>query len=263
MTKIDKTAIIHDSAVIGENVEIGPFAYIGEEVTIGDGTIIKNHVSIDKWATIGKECIIYPHASISSAPQDLKYNSEKSFVKIGDKNTIRECVTINRGTFKDETTIIGSNNLLMAYSHVAHNCILGNNIVIANAGTLAGHVEVDDNVVIGGLTGIHQFCHIGKMAMIGGCSKVIKDILPYNMADGHPAVPRGLNILGLRRNKIDKSEISALKQAFRIMFKKELNTTQALEELNNEIKDSKLVEETIAFINNSERGISKKGDSND
>lgn len=263
MQKIDKTAVIHPSAIIGDNVEIGPFSYIGEEVTIGDGTIIKNHVSIDKWAEIGKNCIIYPHASVSSAPQDLKYKGDKSFTKIGDSNTIRECVTINRGTLKDEVTVIGNNNLLMAYSHVAHNCIVGNNIVLANAGTLAGHVEVGDNAVIGGLTGVHQFCHIGKMAMIGGCSKVVKDILPYTISDGHPATPHGLNILGLRRNNIDKKEISALKNAFRIIFKQNLNTTQALEAIEKEITDSTTVAETVEFIKNCTRGISKKGDAND
>lgn len=263
MTKIHKTAIIDPSANIGKDVEIGAYAYVGEEVTIGDGTILKNHASIDKWATIGKNCTIFPFASISAAPQDLKYKGEKSFVTIGDNNTIRECVTINRGTFQDEVTLIGSNNLFMAYSHVGHNCILGNNIVIANSGTLAGHVEIEDNVVIGGLTGIHQFCHVGKMAMIGGCSKVIKDILPYNIADGHPAAPRGLNILGLRRNGIAKSEISALKNAFKIIFKQNLNTTQALELLSSEIEDSAAVTETIEFIKKSNRGISKKGDANE
>lgn len=263
MTKIDKTAIIHPSAKIGKNVEIGPYAHVGEEVTIGDGTILKNHASIDKWAEIGKNCTIFPFASVSSAPQDLKYKGDKSFTKIGDNNTIRECVTINRGTFEGEVTVIGDNNLFMAYSHVGHNCIVGNNIVIANSGTLAGHVEIGDNVVIGGLTGIHQFCHIGKMAMIGGCSKVVKDLLPYTISDGHPAVPRGLNVLGLRRNGVAKSELSALKAAFKIVFKQNLNTSQALEALKAELSDSDTVKETIEFIENSNRGISKKGDSND
>jgi len=256
MKKIHPTAIISTEAIIEDGVEIGPYSVIEGNVKIGENCIIGPHVQISGWTEIGKNCKIFKGAVIGSIPQDLKYKGEKTFLKIGDNNIIREFVTINPGTSKGEWTIIGNNNLLMAYSHIAHNCVLGNNIIISNVGTLAGHVKVDDYAIIGGVVGVHQFCKIGKHSIIGGCSKVTKDILPFIMADGHPAIPCGINTVGLKRRNFDKEKIELIESAYKIIFRSGFNIGEAVLKLEG-INKCEEIKEIIEFIKASERGIAK------
>ncbi len=254
---IHPTAIVHPQAVIGPGVSIGPYARIGADVKIGEGTEIGSSCVLDGNTHIGKHCRIFSGAVIGSIPQDLKYKGEKTQVIIGDDNVIREYVTINLGTVDKGKTIIGNSNLLMAYSHVAHDCFIGNNVVIANVGTLAGHVTVEDRAIIGGLTAVHQFVRIGTMSITGGCSKVVKDIPPYAMADGHPARAYGLNSIGLSRAKVAKESVRKLKTAFKILFKMRLSTSSALKKITEDISADSYLSVLIDFIKNSSRGICK------
>jgi len=257
MNKIHPTAIISPEVEIGDNVEIGPYAIIEGKIKIGDNCKIFPFAHIQGYTEIGENTKIFTGAIIGSIPQDLKYKGDITYLKIGKNNTIREYVTINPGTSAGEETIIGDNNLIMAYAHIAHNCKVGNNVIIANSGTLAGHVEIDDYAIIGGLVGIHQFCRIGKHSIIGGCSKVIMDIIPYIMADGHPARPYGLNIIGLKRRNFSEEKIKILNEAYKIIFKSGLNTSQALKKLE-EMNDCEEVKDIIEFIKSSKRGIAKE-----
>jgi len=246
--KIHNTAIIDKSAKLAKDVEVGPYSVIGPNVKIGAGTKIGSHCVIDRWTAIGKNCRIFASAAIGGIPQDLKFKGERSFVKIGDNNTIREFVTINRGTTRDSTTKIGNNNLLMAYAHIAHNCNIGNNVIIANACAMAGYVSVEDKVIIGGMVGIHQFVNIGTMAIIGGCSKVVRHIPPYAMVDGHPTKNYGLNIIGLNRAGISKKAKLSLNHAFKILFNSGLSLPHALKEIQNTIPPTKEVKHLIHFL---------------
>ncbi len=246
--KIHPTAIIDKKAKLGENVAVGPYAIIGPNVKIGSGTSVGGHCVIDEWTTIGKNCKIFTGAAIGGISQDLKFKGERSFVKIGNNNTIREFVTINRATKKDSATQIGDDNLIMAYTHIAHDCKIGNKDVIANGVTMAGHVTIEDRVILGGLVGIHQFVHIGTMSIIGGCSKVVKHIPPYAMADGHPARIYGLNIIGLNRTGISAKSKANLKHAFRILFNSGLSLPHALKEIQNAIPPSKEIRILAHFL---------------
>jgi len=257
MNKIHPTAIISPEVEIGDNVEIGPYAIIEGKVKIGDNCKIFPSVHIQGYTEIGENTKIFTGAIIGSIPQDLKYKGDITYLKIGKNNTIREYVTINPGTSSGEETIIGDNNLIMAYAHIAHNCKIGNNVIIANSGTLAGHVEIDDYAIIGGLVGIHQFCRIGKHSIIGGCSKVVMDIIPFIMADGHPARPYGINVIGLKRRNFSDEKIKILNSVYRIIFKSGLNTSQALKKLE-EMNDCEEIKEIIEFIKSSQRGIAKE-----
>jgi UDP-N-acetylglucosamine acyltransferase len=258
MTNIHATAIIEPSAEIADDAIIGPFCIIGNNVKIDSGSIIISHVNIEGNTSIGKNCKIFPHASLGTPPQDFKYKGEKTFLIIGDNNVIREYVTINRATGMEEwTTRIGSNNYFMAYSHVAHNSIIGNRVVIANAGTLAGHVHVEDNAIIGGLTGLHQFTRVGCYAIVGACSGVSKDVLPFSCASGIHARTYGLNFIGLRRHGFSKERIHSIKKAFRFLFQSKLNTSQALEKIQQEISNSPDVDHLVEFIKDTKRGICK------
>ena len=257
MNKIHPTAIISPEVEIGDNVEIGPYAIIEGKIKIGDNCKIFPFAHIQGYTEIGENTKIFTGAIIGSIPQDLKYKGDITYLKIGKNNTIREYVTINPGTSAGEETIIGDNNLIMAYAHIAHNCKVGNNVIIANSGTLAGHVEIDDYAIIGGLVGIHQFCRIGKHSIIGGCSKVVMDIIPFIMADGHPARPYGLNIIGLKRRNFSEEKIKILNEAYKIIFKSGLNTSQALKKLE-EMNDCEEVKDIIEFIKSSKRGIAKE-----
>jgi UDP-N-acetylglucosamine acyltransferase len=257
MKKIHPTAVISPEVEIGEDVEIGPYAVIEGNVKIGDRCIIGPFVHIQGYTEIGENNRIFTGAVVGSIPQDLKYKGEITYLKIGKNNTIREFVTINPGTSKGEETIIGDNNLIMAYCHIAHNCVIKNNVIMANYAALAGHVVVEDYVIIGGLTGVHQFCKIGKHSIIGGASKVTMDILPYIMADGHPAKPYGINVVGLKRRNFSKDKIEILEKAYKIIFRSGLNTSEALEKLE-EINNCKEIEDIIGFIKSSERGIAKE-----
>ena len=257
MIKIHKTAVVDKKAKLDDGVEIGPYAIIGPHVTIKADTKIGSHCVIDGWTTLGKGNKLFTGAVIGSQTQDLKAKGEKSFVQIGDRNTFREYITVNSGTDKNTKTVIGNDNLFMAYSHIAHNCIVGNKIVIANLGTLAGHVVVEDSAIIGGMVAIHQFTKIGKMAIIGGCSKVVKDVVPFSIADGHPARIYGLNLVGLKRNGISDKTRSELKQAFRTLFASKSPISSALQNVESKDLKSKEVRHLVEFIKESERGIAR------
>ncbi|MBN1547680.1 MAG: acyl-ACP--UDP-N-acetylglucosamine O-acyltransferase [Syntrophaceae bacterium] len=252
---IHPTAIISSDAHLDDGVTIGPYAIIGPEVRIGKNTTIGSHVVIERLTDIGESCKIDQFASIGGDPQDLKYKGEKTKVIIGNHNTIREFATVNRGTTSDiGATIIGDHNLLMAYSHVAHNCKLGNRIVMANAANLAGHIHVEDYAIIGGLTGVHQFTRIGAHCIIGGASAVNKDVPPYTMASGNHAKLYGLNQIGLRRRGFSEETIAALKHAYRIVFRMALLRKDALEKVKDEVPDFPEVRQFIEFIASSTRG---------
>ena len=252
---IHSTAIVSKKAKLADDIIVGPYSIIGDFVTVGAGTKIGAHCSLDGNTTIGKSCEIFTGAVIGSRPQDLKYKGEKSFLEIGDANIIREYCTFNSGTEDGASTRVGSNNLFMAYSHIAHDCTVGDNCIIANNGTLAGHVTIEDRAVVGGLVAIHQFVKIGVLSIIGGCSKVVQDIPPYSTCDGHPARVFGLNLVGLRRHKISKESIKELNHAFKILFNSGLTVKHALERIEKEVKQTCEVSHLVNFIKTSERGI--------
>ncbi|MDD3050543.1 MAG: acyl-ACP--UDP-N-acetylglucosamine O-acyltransferase [Candidatus Cloacimonetes bacterium] len=257
MTNIHSTAIIAPDAKIGKDVEIGPFCIIGNNVEIGDNCRLVSNVIVDGNTTIGKNNIFYHSSVIGTAPQDLKYRGEVTRLIIGDNNTVREFATINRSATMDEPTRVGNNNLLMTYSHIAHNCQLGNGIILANSVNLAGHIHIDDFVTIGGITAVHQFVKIGKFAFIGGASGVKKDVPPFTRGEGMPYIVSGLNSVGLQRRGFAEEIIRSVKQIYRIFYRSGLNTAQALAEadkLNDLNVEQKMF---IEFVRNSERGITK------
>jgi UDP-N-acetylglucosamine acyltransferase len=246
---IHKTAIIDPDAKISSNVEIGPYTIIGPNVEIEDGVSIQSHVNITGYTKIGKNNKIYPFASIGNDPQDLKYKGEKTELIIGEGNVIREYTTINPGTIGGGgITKIGNNSLFMIGAHLAHDCIIGNNVVIANNAAIAGHAEINDNVVIGGNCGVQQYTRIGRMAMIGGMTGVSRDVIPYGLSTGNRNFLNGINIVGLRRNKISNKEIIGLTEAYKEIFKTD-SLNDNLSKLNGEFKENSLVKEVVEFIN--------------
>jgi len=254
--KIHPTAIISPDAHLEEGVEIGPYSIIGSDVKIGKNTLIGPHTVIDDYTHIGEGNHIFQFCSIGAPPQDLKFGGEKTRVIIGNFNTIREFVTIHRSTTADiGTTIIGDHNLLMAYTHVAHNCKLDNNIIMSNAATLAGHIHIEDYAIISGLTGIHQFCRIGEHCMIGGASAVVKDIPPYVIAQGNHAKLFGLNLIGLKRRNFSEKTIKAISEAYRIIFRSKLLMEDAIKKAEAEVENLPEVNHFIKFIKESERGV--------
>lgn len=248
-------ASIHPEAKIGANVIIGPYVTIEKNVVIGDGTMIMPHATILDGARIGKNCRIFPCAVISGEPQDLKFQGEETTAEIGDNTTIREGVTINRGTASKGKTVIGKNCLIMAYCHVGHDCFLGDNIIISNCTQLAGEVTIDDNAVISGGVLVHQFSRIGAHTMIQGGSKVIKDIPPYITAGRDPLCFVGLNSIGLRRRGYTIEQIDRIQHIYRLVYQSALNTTQALEQMEKELPESEERTYIETFIKNSPRGI--------
>lgn len=248
---------VNTGANIARNVVIEPFVTIEKNVNIGSGTWIGSNVTIMEGATIGKNCRIFPGAVISAIPQDLKFGGEKSEVIIGDNTTIRECVTINRGTKATGKTIIGNDCLLMAYSHIAHDCIIGNNCVIVNGVALGGHITIGDWVIIGGLSAVHQFVHIGAHAMVSGGALVRKDVPPYVKAAREPLSFVGINSIGLRRRGFTDSKIQEIQNVYRILFQSNNNNTQAITKIEAELSVSPERDEIISFIQNSGRGIMK------
>ena len=254
--QIHPAAIVSKKAKLAEDLTVGPHSVIGDDAVIAAGVKIGSHCVIEGNTSIGKNCEIFTGAVIGSRPQDLKYKGEKVFLEIGDGNIIREYCTFNPGTAEgDSKTVVGNNNLFMAYSHVAHDCIIGNNCVIANNGTLAGHVTIEDMAVVGGLVAIHQFVRVGTLSIIGGCSKVVQDIPPYSTCDGHPARVYGLNLIGLRRQKLAKDSIEALSHAFKILFYSGLLSKHALEKVGKEIKQTTEIAYLVNFMKNSQRGV--------
>jgi UDP-N-acetylglucosamine acyltransferase len=251
------TAIVHPGAQVGPGCEIGPYCVVGEHVTLGEKCKLHSHVVIDGHTRLGRENEIFPFASIGLKTQDLKWKGGLTRVEIGDGNTFRECVTIHSATGDGEVTSVGSHNHILAYCHIAHNCVLGDHIIMSNVATLAGHVTVGDYAVIGGLVAIHQFCRIGKMSMIGGCSKVVQDVPPFMLADGNPAETRTINKIGMERNGISETVQSALRQAYKILFREGLTIGNALVLLDKELPKVEEVQYLVQFVQSSQRGISK------
>lgn len=252
---IQSTAQIAPGAQIACDVEIGHYAVIGPEVKIGSGTRVGEHCLITGNTTIGKKCQIFTGAVIGSIPQDKKYKGERTEVIIGDNNVIREYVTINLGTSASGKTILGNSNLIMAYAHIAHDCVIGNHVMVANVGTLAGHIIIEDWAILGGLAAVHQFVCIGRLSIVGGCSKVIQDIPPYSMCDGHPARVRSLNKVGLERLGISREAKANLKHAFTILFNSGLTIPHALKKVEQELSPTPEVTHLVNFIKNSQRGL--------
>ena len=248
---------VHPDAKIAKTVVIEPFSTIDKNVVIGEGTWIGSNVTILEGARIGKNCSIFPGAVISGIPQDLKFNGEDTTAEIGDNTVIRECVTINRGTSDRNKTVIGKNCLIMAYSHIAHDCQLGDNCIFSNNSTLAGHVTVGDHVTLAGMVAVHQFCRIGRHSFIAGGSLVRKDIPPYVKAAREPLSYVGINSVGLRRRGFDATTIKSIQNIYRILFQKKHNNTQAISIIEAEVEATKERDEILSFIQNSQRGIMK------
>ena len=254
---VHPTAVIHPHARIGDGCEIGPYCVIGEHVELGPECCLQSHVVIDGHTKLGKQNEVYPFACLGLKTQDLKWKGGVTRTAIGDHNTFREYVTVHSATGDSETTVIGSNNHILAYCHIAHNCALGDHIIMSNVATLGGHVTVEDRAVIGGLAAVHQFCRIGKLSMIGGCSKVVQDVPPYMMADGNPTETRTINKIGMERNGVSDEAIAALRQAYKFLFREKLTISNALTRIETELPPLPEVRHLLDFIKSSERGISK------
>ena len=255
---IHPTAIIDPKAELDSTVEVAPYAVIGPDVKIGANTKVGAHVVISGQTEIGCDNHIFPGAAIGLAPQDLKYQGAKSLVKIGDRNTFREYITINRATEEGEQTIIGSDNLLMAYVHVAHNCILSDRIVIANSVALAGHVEVESKAVIGGMLGVHQFVKIGTMAMLGGMSRIDRDVPPYMLVEGNPCHVRSLNLVAFKRNKFSSQQVTLMKKAYKILYRSGMTIAQGLQELAP-LRDNEHINHLCQFMDDSMNVSGRRG----
>jgi len=257
MSQIHKTAIIHPKAHLGANCEIGPYCVIGEHVMLGDRCKLLSHVVIDGYTKLGKQNEIFPFASIGLRTQDLKWKGGLTRVEIGDDNTIREGVTIHSATEDGGVTRIGSHNNLLAYVHIAHECQLGNYIIMSNFAGLAGHVCVDDGAVLAGYVAVHQFCRVGRLSMVGGCSKLRQDMPPFMLADGSPAEVHTINKVGLERAGVSEEAQAALKSCYKILFRDNLTIPNALMKIEKEIPPLPEVQHLLNFVRTSERGISK------
>lgn len=257
-TLIHPTAVIHPLANIHPTVQIGPYAVIGENVKIGADTVIGSHVVIEGPTEIGVGNRIFAGAIIGSEPQDLKFKGGESWVKIGNYNQIREYVTINRATGENEITQLGDHNLLMAYAHVAHNCVIENEVIIANSVALAGHIYIESKARISGVLGVHQFVHIGSLAMVGGMSRIERDVPPFTIVEGNPSRVRSLNLIGLQRSGLTSEEISQLKKAFRLVYRSDLSFKEALAQLQEQSNNS-LVNHFYHFLQKSTTGEGRRG----
>ncbi|HEV7743864.1 MAG TPA: acyl-ACP--UDP-N-acetylglucosamine O-acyltransferase [Pyrinomonadaceae bacterium] len=257
-TNVHPSAVVSPSARIGSGCHIGPFSIVGDDVELKDGVRLESHVIIDGRTVVGEETHVFPFVSIGLPAQDLKYKGEPSETRIGRRNQIREFVTIHRGTAGGGMlTQIGDDCLLMAQAHVAHDCILGDGVIMANAATLAGHVTIEDNANVGAYSGVHQFCRVGREAYIGGYSVVVKDALPFALTVGNHARCYGLNTTGMKRRGHSRSVIQSLHRAFHLLLSSKLNTSQALERIGAEVKDSTEVDGLVEFIRTSSRGVTK------
>ena len=254
---IHPTAIIHPNARIGANCEIGPYCVLGEHVVLGEGCKLHSHVVIDGHTRLGRENEVFPFACLGAKTQDLKWKGGVNRVEIGDRNVIREFVTVHCATDDGKATVIGSHNLLLIYVHVAHDCVLGNQIIMSGYAGLAGHVVVEDQAVLGGYTAVHQFCRIGRLALTGGCSKVVQDVPPFMIADGNPAETRTINKIGMERNGISDEAQTALRQAYKLLFREGLTIPNALERVEKELPPLPELAHLVHFVRTSERGISK------
>ena len=258
MARIHPSAIVAEGAVLGEGVEIGPYCTVGPQVRLGAGTRLISHVVVDGCTSLGAGCTVFPFACLGSQTQDLKYKGGTPRVEIGDQTTLREYVTVNAATFDGGVTKVGSGCHIMAYSHIAHDCVVGDKVIIANCGTLAGHVVIHDQAIIGGLTAIHQFVRIGRLSITGGCSKVVQDVPPFMMADGNPLAVQSINIVGLKRAGFSEELQSAVKRAFKIIYRENLNTSQAVKRLEEEFPEMNEVSQALCeFLKSTERGITR------
>lgn len=258
MIHVDKHAVVHESAEIGDNCVIGPFCTVGQNSRIGSGTRLRSHVVVESYTLIGEECDIFPFVTLGIQSQDLKHLADTiTHTEIGDRNIIREFVSVHSGTEEGSVTVIGDDCALLAHSHVAHNCAVGNQVVMSHSATLGGHVTIGDYANIGGLSAIHQFCHVGKAAMVGGMSRVIQDVLPFTIAEGFPAHMRVINKVGMERAGYNKDEIAEVRKAFRMLFMRELRLETAVSQVEAEFPDSTSIELMIEAINSSQRGLAR------
>jgi len=255
---IHSTAVIDPGAQLGADVEIGPYCVIGDKVVIGDGSWLQNHVTITGPTTIGRGNRFFSYASIGQQTQDLKYAGEPTYLSIGENNVFREFCTVNRGTLPGSKTEVGSHNNFLAYSHIAHDCIVGSHVIFSNNGTLAGHVIVEDHVILGGLTAVHQFCRLGRHAITGGCSKIVQDVVPFTIADGNPARARGVNVVGMQRAGASDEAIRQVRQGYKMLYRSKLNISQAVAAMKEEFLSAE-VAHMIAFVEGSQRGITTAG----
>jgi len=252
---------IHPSAIVDSKAElragtiVGPYCIVGSDIVLGEGCWLQHHVTLCGPMRAGRENKFYAYCSIGQRTQDLKYAGEPTYLEIGDENTFREFCTVNRSTKSDGKTRVGNRGNFLAYSHIGHDCTVGDSVVFSNNGTLAGYVEVGDHAVMGGLTAVHQFCRIGRFAITGGCSKIVQDVPPFLIADGNPAQIRGVNLVGLERACYAPESVKAIKEAFRLIYRSKLNTRQAIEAVRNQIEPREEVTHLIEFIEKSERGI--------
>ena len=254
-TEIHPTAIVDPAAQLGTGVVVGPYCIIGPDVTLGDGCWLQHHVTIAGPARIGRNNRFFAYGSIAQQTQDLKYKGEPTYVEIGDDNCFREFVSVHRATFPGEFTRIGSRGNFLAYAHIAHDCIVGDDVIFSNNGTLAGHVQVGDHAIIGGLSAIHQFCRIGRFAILGGCTKIVQDVPPFMIADGNPAEIRGINKVGLERHAFSAETIREIKEAYRILYRQDLNVKAAAEQIREKLQPIAEITQLLDFLATTERGI--------
>jgi len=257
-TRIHPTAVIDSSALIGEGTEIGPYCVIGAGVELGANCRLLNHVTISGHAKIGSGNTFYSYGSIGQQTQDLKYVGEPTYLEIGNGNCFREFCTVHRGTAPGSRTKIGNGGNFLSYSHIAHDCIVGDHVIFSNNGTLGGHVEVGDHAIIGGLTAIHQFCRIGRFALTGGCSKIVQDVPPFMIADGNPAIVRGINQVGMERNGFTPEGIRLIREAYRLIYRSACNVQQASERIQTNLESSAEIQHLLEFIASSPRGIIRR-----
>ena len=258
MIKVDKHSVVHESAQIGENCVIGPFCTVGPNVTIGPDTVLRSHVVAEGHTTIGADCDIFPFVTIGIQSQDNKFvPGSTTYTKVGDRNTIREFVSIHSGTAEHSETSIGDDCTLLAHAHVAHNCEVGNQVVLSHAATLGGHVYIGDYANIGGLSAIHQFCHVGRCAMVGGMCRVVQDVLPFTIAEGFPAHMRVINKVGMERAGYSSAAIAEVRKAFRLLFMRELRLEIAVTQAQEEFPGSDNVKLMLDAINSSQRGLAR------
>jgi UDP-N-acetylglucosamine acyltransferase len=254
-SQIHPTAIVDAGAEIGPGTIIGPHSIVGAGVVLGADCWVQHHVTLAGPMTAGTGNKFYAYCSIGQQTQDLKYQGEPTYLEIGNENTFREFVTVNRSTTAEGKTRIGHRGNYLAYSHIGHDCVVGDAVIFSNNGTLAGHVQVGDHAIMGGLTAVHQFCRLGRYAITGGCSKIVQDVPPFMIADGNPAKVRGINVVGLERNGFAPETIKAIKEAFRLIYRSKYNTRQAMEAIQQELPASAEISQIVEFIQTSERGI--------
>ena len=256
--QVHPTAIVDAKAHLGAGTIVGPYCIVAADVVLAQACWLQHHVTLAGPMRAGARNKFYACCSIGQQTQDLKYAGEPTYLEIGDENTFREFCTVNRSTKSDGKTRVGNCGNFLAYSHIGHDCTVGNSVVFSNNGTLAGHVQVGDYAVMGGLTAVHQFCRIGRFAITGGCSKIVQDVPPFMIADGNPAEIRGINLVGLERAGFDVETVKAIKEAFRLIYRANLNTRQAIEAIRNEIAPREEITQLIEFIEQSERGIIRR-----